>query len=220
MVRKTKEEALETRAAILDAAEIVFKEHGVSRTSLAEIAAAAGVTRGAVYWHFKNKADLFDAMIQRVFGTMEDKLNELKLAPEANPVDALFNLALEFIDRVAHDPSHFRLLEISWHKCEYVGEMARIRDTHVECGNRYLAFSEEIFALAKVRGHLPASLDPRLAAIGMMAVVDGLIVNWTLDPNLFPLASYGPAVLGAYLVGLKAMAAGDAGVGLATDGSR
>ena len=44
MVRKTKEEAQETRNAILDAAELVFQEHGVSRTSLAEIAAAAGVT--------------------------------------------------------------------------------------------------------------------------------------------------------------------------------
>ena len=49
MVRKTKEEAQETRSAILDAAELVFKENGVSRTSLAEIATAAGVTRGAVY---------------------------------------------------------------------------------------------------------------------------------------------------------------------------
>jgi TetR/AcrR family acrAB operon transcriptional repressor len=54
MARKTKEEAQETRNAILDAAELVFQEHGVSHTSLAEIAAAAGVTRGAVYWHFAN----------------------------------------------------------------------------------------------------------------------------------------------------------------------
>ncbi|MDR3299114.1 MAG: TetR family transcriptional regulator, partial [Candidatus Accumulibacter sp.] len=70
MVRKTREEALVTRNAILDAAETVFQEHGVSRTSLAEVAVAAGVTRGAVYWHFTNKADLFDAMVQRVFGLM------------------------------------------------------------------------------------------------------------------------------------------------------
>ncbi|MBV5333220.1 TetR family transcriptional regulator, partial [bacterium] len=66
MARKTKEEAQETRKAILDAAETVFQERGVSRTSLAEIATAAGVTRGAIYWHFANKAELFDAMIQRV----------------------------------------------------------------------------------------------------------------------------------------------------------
>ncbi len=85
MVRKTKEEAQETRNAILDAAEVVFQEHGVSRTSLAEIAKAAGVTRGAIYWHFENKADLFDAMIQRVFGLLELKLAELEAENNANP---------------------------------------------------------------------------------------------------------------------------------------
>ena len=58
MPRKTKEEAQETRQRILDAAERVFQMQGVSRTSLAHIADAAGVTRGAIYWHFRNKADL------------------------------------------------------------------------------------------------------------------------------------------------------------------
>ena len=58
MVRRTKEEAQETRNSILDAAERVFFEKGVSRTSLADIAQAAGVTRGAIYWHFAHKSDL------------------------------------------------------------------------------------------------------------------------------------------------------------------
>ena len=49
MARKTKLEALETRERLLDAGEVVFRQRGVTRTSLAEIAAAAGVTRGAVY---------------------------------------------------------------------------------------------------------------------------------------------------------------------------
>src|ERR1700712_1304134 len=57
MVRRTKEEAAETRNSILDAAERVFFEKGVSRTTLADIALEAGVTRGAIYWHFANKGD-------------------------------------------------------------------------------------------------------------------------------------------------------------------
>src|ERR1700694_2113664 len=66
MARNTKEEALETRSRILDAAEDVFHARGVSGTSLADIAAATGATRGAIYWHFKNKSDLFNAMCERV----------------------------------------------------------------------------------------------------------------------------------------------------------
>lgn len=202
MVRRTKEVALETRNAILDAAEIVFLERGVSHTSLAEIASAAGVTRGAVYWHFANKADLFDALIKRVFDPLEARLLELQSSVDDNPIDRLRSLTLYFLDRVVSDPRYFRILEISWHKCEYVGDMATIRDKHLECGNRYLAICEEAFRLARERNFLPASVDPRCAAMGLMAVVDGLVVNWTLDSTLFPLASFGPVIVDGYLRGL------------------
>ena len=49
MVRRTKEEAQETRSQILEAAEKAFYERGVARTTLADIATLAGVTRGAIY---------------------------------------------------------------------------------------------------------------------------------------------------------------------------
>ena len=71
MARRTKDEAVETRNQILDAAERIFGERGVSRTSLTDIAQAADVTRGAIYWHFKDKADLFNAMMERVTLPME-----------------------------------------------------------------------------------------------------------------------------------------------------
>ena len=66
MVRRTKEDAVATRNSLLDAAEQVFYDKGVSRASLGDIAQAAGATRGAIYWHFKDKADLFNAMMDRV----------------------------------------------------------------------------------------------------------------------------------------------------------
>ena len=202
MVRKTKEEAQETRDAILDAAELVFQERGVSHTSLAEIAAAAGVTRGAVYWHFTNKADLYDAMVQRTFGVFDVKLQEMLAGGSENPVRLLRELAFQFLDRVVNDPRYFRLVEISWHKCEYVGEMAAIRDTYLECGNRYMTAGEKAFRLARERGFAPASLNTHLAATGLVSLIDGLVLNWTMDKTLFPLAEYGPAAIDAYLTGL------------------
>lgn len=206
MVRKTKEEAKETRQAILDAAERVFQECGVSSTSLAQIAAAAGVTRGAIYWHFKNKADLYDAMIERVFAPLEARLAEVLSQEAEDPVRMLRDLAVYFIERVAAEPQYLRVLEISWHKCEYVGEMATSRDNHLECGNRYLAINEDAFRLAIQRGLLSPRVDPRRAAVGVMAVIDGLVVNWTLDHKLFPLAEYGVAAIDTYFTGLRATA--------------
>lgn len=203
MPRRTKEAALETRDRILDAAERIFQDRGVSNTSLAEIAGAAGVTRGAIYWHFDNKVALFDALLQRVFGPLEAKLAELQAGAGADPVEMLRAIALHFIDRASHDPSYTRVLEIAWHKCEYVGEMAAIRDAHLECGNRYLDLLADGFRQARRAGLLPDSTDPRQAAIGLMALVDGLVVNWTLDHGLFDLDRVGPAVIDSFLAGIR-----------------
>lgn len=74
MVRRTKAEAEQTRHKLLDAAEQLFLQRGVSRTSLNDIATAAGTTRGAIYWHFQDKADLFNAMMERVTLPLEQAL--------------------------------------------------------------------------------------------------------------------------------------------------
>ncbi|MDR0458334.1 MAG: TetR family transcriptional regulator, partial [Burkholderiaceae bacterium] len=83
MARRTKEDAQATRAAVLDAAERVFLRRGVTRTSLAEIAQAAGVTRGAIYGHFRTKADLFTAMMGRVTQPLEAEIARLEQADAA-----------------------------------------------------------------------------------------------------------------------------------------
>ena len=201
MVRKTKEEAWETRQRILDAAEQVFQRQGVSRTSLSHIAAEAGVTRGAIYWHFKNKVDLYDAMIRRVLDPEESPCGNGMLAM-GDPLRAIRSLAVDFLQRVALDPRHQRVFEIAWHKCEYVDEMAAIRDSHLECGRRFIALLEAAMRRAQALGQLSAAVSPRQAAVGIMALLDGLVVNWTLEPTLFPLADYAPGVVDAYLAGL------------------
>lgn len=86
MARKTKQEAQETRQHILDVALRLFSQQGVSSTSLGEIAKAAGVTRGAIYWHFKDKSDLFS----EIWELSESNIGELELEYQAKfPGDPL-----------------------------------------------------------------------------------------------------------------------------------
>jgi len=203
MARKTKEEARETRNRILDAAEQVFQRQGVSRTSLADIAGEARVTRGAIYWHFKNKADLYDAMIKRVLAPEEARCNA-GVAAGDDPLHFIRDLAVAFLQRVTRDPRYQRVFEIAWHKCEYVADMAAIRDGHLECGRRFIALLEDAMRRAQALGQLPASACPRQAAVGLIALLDGLVVNWTLEPTLFPLAEYAPGTVDTYLAGLRA----------------
>lgn len=203
MVRRTKEEAQETRKRILDAAEAVFQREGVSRTSLATVAIEAGVTRGAIYWHFTNKLDLFDAMVQRVLAPVEARLAQLQAREPELSLESVRSLVLYFLEQVESDARVQRVLETAWHKCEHVGEMARMRDLHLECGNRHLDVITTALRAARQRGELSAAVDPRHAALGLMALVDGLVVNRTLDPEAFALPRLAPVVVDAYLAGLK-----------------
>ncbi len=75
-MRKTKTEALKTKEHLMLAALETFYQKGIARTSLNEIAQAAGVTRGALYWHFKNKEDLFDALFQRICDDIENCMQQ------------------------------------------------------------------------------------------------------------------------------------------------
>jgi len=63
MVRKCKEDAEKTRRAILESALDVFSEKGYAKATFDEIAVRAGFTKGAIYWYFRNKADLVAALI-------------------------------------------------------------------------------------------------------------------------------------------------------------
>ena len=81
-----KKKAADTRNSILDAAEDVFNDRGYSKTSLNEIALVAGVTRGAIYWHFKNKEDLFNEMCERVRTPMREQLEKAVADSAGNPI--------------------------------------------------------------------------------------------------------------------------------------
>src|SRR5882762_9858960 len=104
MARKTKEEAAGTRERLLDAAERVFRERGVTHTTLAEIAAAAGHTRGAVYWHFNDKADLFAAMCERATLPLDTMLADSMGETTDDPLGTLRSIMIGTLQYLATDP--------------------------------------------------------------------------------------------------------------------
>ncbi|HEX4326849.1 MAG TPA: TetR family transcriptional regulator [Burkholderiales bacterium] len=202
MARRTKEEAQETRNRILDFAEHVFSEKGVSRTSLDDLARAAGVTRGAIYWHFRNKAELFDAMMARITLPMEEVSLRAGKGGCDDPLAYVRSCALNVLKRTATDPQVQRVFDIVCHKCEYVDEMAVLKARHLECRAECLGEIERAFAQAIAAGQLPGSVDPRRAAVVLHALIDGLIANWVLDPSYYPLAAEAEGIVDGYLASL------------------
>lgn len=202
MVRRTKVEAQETRNRLLDTAEYVFNERGVSRTSLAEIAEAAGVTRGAIYWHFDNKLDLFDAMMQRVTLPMEQLTEAITDKNLADPLSAIREHAGAILKSIGGNPQIQRVFDIMSHKCEYVDEMAPLKGRHLEGRGECITQIETGFRNAIRKGQLPKTVNARQAAIGLHALIDGLIMNWLLDPTYFSFERDATRMVDTYLRGL------------------
>jgi len=204
MVRKTKEAAAATREQLLEAAERVFRERGVTRTSLAEIAAAAGVTRGAVYWHFRDKVDLFDAMCSRATSPMQTMLER---APEDARVDALATLRALCVQGLAHlatEPRARAFFEIIFHRSELVGDMEQLGSRHErECENARHRI-EAVLRRAVAQRELPADTDTKIAAHVVHGAVIGLMHEWVIDPKAYDLERAAPAIVDWLIAGLRA----------------
>ena len=208
MARRTKEEAQETRQHLLDAAEHLFQAQGVSRTSLQDIAARAGATRGAVYWHFKDKADLFNAMMERVTLPLEDYFSpegsaaENDDGPDIHALDRTRNGILHALTQIVNDAQTRRVLEVATQKVEYVEEHKTIRLRHLAVRNSFLERAEQRLDAAARQSGLTLPIPPAMAARGLHALVDGLIQNWLLDPQAFDLPQAGQHTVDVYLGGL------------------
>ena len=202
MARRTKADAKTTRNNLLDAAEQLFQSRGVSHTSLNDIAVAAGTTRGAIYWHFKDKADLFNAMMERVTLPLEQTLVVAYVEQSAHPVAEIRSAMLEALRLIATDEQTCRVLKIATHQVEYTTDMGAVLERHLSvhggCVARNHAALQRAFA---ARGQSPPmALD--FAARGLQVLVEGLVHQWLLNTEAFDLQANGRAALDVYLRGL------------------
>ena len=204
MARRTKTEAAITREQLLDAAERVFRERGVTRTSLAEIAAEAGVTRGAVYWHFRDKADLFAAMCERATLPLEQTLERAGTAVHADALAALRTLAIDALTRLACDARAQAVFEVVFHKCELTDDLGPIAARRNRERWHCLIHVESIFRRAVELRQLPEDTDTHLATQALHAYIGGIMREWVLDPTAFDLAATAPALIDTMIAGLAA----------------
>lgn len=202
MARRTKEDADATRQALLDAAENVFHEKGVARASLAEIAQAAGATRGAIYWHFKDKVDLFNAMMDRVTLPLEAVCNPVEPAPPDEPLQRVRATVRRLLATVVHDAHTRRVFEIAMYRVEYVAELSGVRERHQAALERFHAQLMRDLALAARQAAVTLPLPAADAALGLQALFDGLLQAWILGGPRFDLQAVGEGVVDAYLRGL------------------
>lgn len=183
-MRKTKQDAQKTRAALLEAAETLFLRQGVSHTSLEQIARQAGVTRGAVYWHFKNKADLFHAMLNQVRLPAEQIARHIEQCDPNNSVVGLRNLCCEAMANLVSNERKRRIFTILMRRCEFTDELREAEQRHQDFINQFIDLCTQLFAEPAVAAQLQDGLTPRMAAVVLHSLLIGLLNDWIRDPEL------------------------------------
>ncbi|MGK2742584.1 TetR family transcriptional regulator [Tepidicaulis sp. LMO-SS28] len=182
-MRRTKEEALETRESILDAAEFVFLERGVSRTTLDQIARGAGVTRGAVYWHFLNKSDLFNAVVERVRMPMESIF--YRALETADTLDELERVCAMSLIEVHRDERLRRVYTILLLKCEYTEDMGSLINRERATKEHVNISLTSFFSRLQKAGRMTTAREPRASALALYAYMLGLYTDYLRSPELY-----------------------------------
>ena len=200
-LRRTKEEALETRESILDAAERVFFERGVSRSTLEEVARAAAVTRGAVYWHFRNKPDLFNAIVERVRMPLESAIH--RVAESADTLEDLERLCVMALVEVDADERLQRVYTILLLKCEYTDDMAGHIQRERAAKEVATKSLTHFFSRLQKSGQIVAAREPRVLAIALYACMRGLYTDYLRSPDLYRMPDDAEALVGHFFTSLK-----------------
>ena len=194
-MRKTKAEALKTREHLLLSALNIFYERGVSKASLNEIAQAAGATRGALYWHFKNKEALFEALFQRISDEVtQETLRDI----ETQSPDIWVHLKQNFNNLftcLESNEVYYKFFHILHLKSEHTEQNRAIVDI-LRLYRQH--WTEQILAIIHIclqQQTLPEKLNPSLAAIYLQSMVLGLMNLWLSNPESFELGSVAPKVI-------------------------
>lgn len=114
MPRKTRAESAATSERILNVAPSLFAQKGVDRISLQNVGDAASVTRSTVCWHFSNKLELFNAVVERLTTPSEPALQTLCQLDLGDPIADLRTYIFGILRTIISDPRASEILEVGY----------------------------------------------------------------------------------------------------------
>lgn len=190
-MRRTKAEAAETREAILVAAEQVFLERGVNQSTLMEIACHAGVTRGAIYFHFHDKLEIVRTIIGSARFPQEEIMLRAAAVNHPNPMHVLEQSIIEALQLFSSDERQQNIFIIINQRCEFVGEMAPLEDRLREARSNVLSLFTGLLDVAARRGELSTDWTADTAASILLSMLSGLLNEWLRGDRSYDLVTYG-----------------------------
>ncbi len=200
-MKKTKEEAARTRQVILDSALEVFSSKGYASARLEDIASHAGVTRGAIYWHFKDKYELYCSLYEQLSEKIVRRTEEI-LATEKTPLKKIHSLMQGTFVYMEENQEFRAIEEISLYNAGIKEEWKEIIAIH---SNTFMFIKGTLIKLIEdgmAAGELKDSLDPEVTALAIMSYVCGVKCMWLNHRAHFSLRDIGEEIIQVFLKGL------------------
>lgn len=205
MPRRTKEEAEQTRKHLLNTALRLFASQGIARTSLKDVAAAAELTHGALYWHFRNKTDLLEALYKECRLNLDDiYLDQLQSARQ-NALDSLAGFIYEWSLKVVEDQHSADIWRLFHTDLQQQPELASLRPQIKEEQQEWLNYLNKFVKKARKQELIAAKSgrsDP--IAVSALALVMGIsaCAN-TLEKDQFSLKFHAKQTVATFINGLR-----------------
>lgn len=207
-MRRTKEEAEQTRRAIMAAALRTFDCRGIAKTTLEQIAERAGVTRGAIYHHFVDKQALLAAIREDVSLPLIDRADFTLLTDRAgDPLERVERFLLDLFRAIDEDEALRLAFFVMSFKCEYVGALESELDEYARKIERTRSQLTDVYAHAQARGDLRACLTPEIAALETTVFLAGLMRLCLLDGRGVGARQHAPELIAAHVAARRACSA-------------
>jgi TetR/AcrR family acrAB operon transcriptional repressor len=173
MARKTKQEAEETRGNILNTALDIIYDKGYARSTFVDIAKRIKLTKGAVYWHFKNKPDLFLALGRQMEEKIDNSLHDLY--SNTSNLSNLKRALYEIVQLTAGDEQLRKYYSIVYYRIEWTEELLTIKQFFDLQNQMMLEWIEETLAYAQTEGKIPEEKKIPILARALLQLFGGLL---------------------------------------------
>ncbi|NLS16817.1 TetR family transcriptional regulator [Rhizobium sp. P40RR-XXII] len=190
-MRRTKEDAARTREEVLAAAAEIFYENGVSGSSLEKIAQRAGVTRGAIYWHFKDKAEVLTALHREIRLPQETIVDYAIAHGHDDPLGLIENATIEVLQILVNDEHQQRVFAIMILGCEFTEHLSDAAQRIVTANAEMFGKLQKLIEMADERSRLAPLWTADAAARAIQCSMNGLLAEWLRSGKSFPLVDVG-----------------------------
>lgn len=202
MARRTREEAEQTRQLLLNTGLKLFSEQGVEATTLKQIAQEAGVTHGALYWHFRNRADLLQQIHHAWMLPFESVWLEQCQALQQDALAALKLYLRGILEGFERDPDARALYRVFYQPAVLCTDLQPLAESLEHNRTLWLDHMRQFLKQARKQKQLRKKPDPASLAFTLQQALNGLLHEWLRSGGRFNLVTEGDNLVDVLFAGL------------------